>query len=336
VRVPVLHRRLSAVSCLLLCALSLGACGSNAEPRERIDAALVDEEPPLEIALCVDGAERVTVSSLARADGRWQEHGAWPLGEDDAASAASLEAIRKVLRARTDGDAAALRFPDGSSRGRLVVEAKAGTRWNRIQWLVMTGAHPDVKVWKIRFVAPDRRETIDVDLPKDRGCGGFGGDLVPALHVIVTCLRKEPEEAAAFTRMHVRAKPIQVLSHRGEVLWEEETEKVTEPELEEPPTDPPSPPPPEESPSPDRATVDLDPNDLATGWWILESQIARRITGAEIVVGEIRAPPPTGGSVPYGHVFGVMATFRRLGVRPIQFEGAASPKAPPSTNAPDR
>lgn len=82
----------------------------------------------------------------------------------------SLVALRAWLREQTSRLEA--RAPDGSSLRTAYLHIDKDTPWRAVQWLLMTCAHPEVRMWNIAFAArtPDGSHgAIGITLPMDRG-----------------------------------------------------------------------------------------------------------------------------------------------------------------------
>ena len=80
----------------------------------------------------------------------------------------TLELLRSSLSVRTRDPV--LREPDGSSRLVLEVRAAARASWSWVALVLRAGADLRVKIYRIRFAAPDRKgEPIARSLPKDPG-----------------------------------------------------------------------------------------------------------------------------------------------------------------------
>ncbi len=80
----------------------------------------------------------------------------------------SLVALRAWLREQTSRFEA--RAPDGSNLRTMFLQIDKDTPWRGVQWLLMTCAHPDTRIWKIAFAAETpagERGALGVTLPRD-------------------------------------------------------------------------------------------------------------------------------------------------------------------------
>ena len=154
----------------------------------------------------------------------------------------SIEA-EKTFRKAMKTLAQRQRNPDGSSELEIVLAVSGKTPWRMIQYVLMSLAHPEVGVYRIRYATLDDVDAIENKLPRDRGL--------------------TPQVAPSPAKIKVK------LFRKG-----------------------------------DETTFRLGPGQTTgsgslkdeSGWQALEALIqAARAAGGADMVGEIVAPPPTGG-----------------------------------------
>ena len=226
------------------------------------------------------------------ADPTWQS---FALGhENPVEQDRAIQAFLRVLKDVTSDPL--LREQDGTSQMRLLVRADGRARWQWVQWAMQAAAHPDVKIRRISF-SVSRIEAdasfgrIDVELPKDRG---LNEPQAETRKIKLKVFRRNHDDAErAYTIVKVDR------SHQLKLLpgWRGRAH---------------------ETPG-RRAQYEVLVNTILTA---VKEKAAG--LGGEIH-GEIVAPPPKGGLVPYVDVMHALSVLRRAGIENVHFEGAAFP-----------
>lgn len=256
-------------------------------------------DPWLVVSLTGDGV----VS--CRPGGRYGPARAFELGsEDPGKQDDAIQALVDCL-ATAASLAPQQRNPDGSSKLRALIHADRRAKWKYVQWVMQACAHPKVKVMHIAFalrrgeagaaaLATERTKPfgrLDVDLPT----AAWAHHQPRPPKVKIKLFRRDmhlPEQA--HTIMKVDA-PRQIF--KLPAGWRGRAAEA-----------------PQRIEQYDRTIAQL-----------------RRVVDARIaahggtVTGEIVAPPPKGGSVPYEDIMQMVHMLRQAGVHTIYFEGAATP-----------
>jgi len=330
-----------------ICALGVGWAGgpSDADGPARagapsagvtysdVSARLAAQDTPLWLHLRIESDGRLALrSALAAAPVAWTERGMWRLTGQPAEDMAALKALHVGLGAALGGEQRPpeLMEPDGHSRGRLLVDVAADVPWRHVQWVVAVSCTHAMKVYRLTFLAPGAATWFDVDLPKDGGPGGvvdYVGERVRRLEVKLFRKNLDDPGSAPFTRLRVRVTE-QLMA--GGRLFKGKLRQAPEPKVltggggkgaERPVADS----------TADETTIDLAAASAPSGahmaaWRRLSSHLGKG-AGSLRIMGEVKTPPPSGGSVPAADVIEVMQRLRDAGCETVHIEGAPPPLA---------
>lgn len=305
---------------------------SGPVPWSDVRARVAKGDAPLFLQVHLGASGRLALRALRAA--AWSDLGAWSLAGEPPAQMKALKGLHGALVKQLDPAVSPdLRDESGHARARLIVDAEPGTPWRFVQWTLATAASPQTKVFHLTFLVPGASETYDVDLPMDRGLPNpppAPGDEDVTL-VIVAMFRPSGDPARGTTTLKV-AHRISAVRAGGVPI---------EPELKDPPgalPEPARPPrvvsggdrPGRESPAESSDAIELPAAEPAgpasVGRWQGFERLLREFAGkTKRRIGGIKAPPPTGGSVPYVDVVGVLGSLLRVGCETVHFEGAAAP-----------
>jgi hypothetical protein len=246
----------------------------------------------------------------AAADAAWTEDGSWTLlGVGRVEAARALEGLRRAMSAAIDGKD--LRDADGSSKARLLLDVEATAPWKLVQWVGVTAASPYTKIWRLTFL-DGAGEGFDLDLPKDEGMEGAAP---PAGTSLTLSFRRATDGSGAPPTTHVRveAGPRKAEAEEADVEPEDEVDEAEA----------------EAAGGADFALAADDAGDAARAapWREIAAHLAAKAKGAPGLVGEIAAPPPTGGDTPYRDVLAGMRALKAAGAPTILLEGAVTPIA---------
>jgi RNA polymerase sigma-70 factor (ECF subfamily) len=257
--------------------------GGRPVPPPPAPPAAPEEGPTLRVRLAASGL----VTFAAEGD-PWQEVGRLDAVEATA-QAETLGRLVERLRAATADPRH--READGTSTSRAVLEADPEVRWTYLQWVVQALAEPAVRIARIRYVAPDGRDAVDLDLPRDRPVELPRTEPVDvpgprASKVRVALFRRDEDDAAkATTRIRVAD-------------WEVLLPGAALPAARE-------------------AALSSFREHLA--------ELRRSGAGDPARLG---VPAPKGLRVPYADVHAVLWVLRSAGMTDVRLEGAAGPLPP--------
>ncbi len=297
-----------------------------------VGARLLAHDAPLWLHVRIESDGRIGLRSTVDAPrAAWKPHGIWRFTGAAAEDMLVLRALFLGLHAALGGETptAEWRDQDRYSRARVVVDAASDAPWRRVQWVVRTGAHHRLGIYRWTFLASDAGTWIDIDERKE---GGRRGLSEPSLACVMAVRLSQPSEGegleAPFTRLHVRAQLREVYGRGLDAWWEaEEEEWETAPAA--PGAGEPNTPTVGRAASPARSVVDLPSRATSSGShaaaWRRFSAV---LDGLDCKVPRIVAVGvilPGATTVPTGDVLEVLLRLRDAGITFIGLEGAPPP-----------
>jgi hypothetical protein len=222
----------------------------------------------------------------------------------------------------------------GEHRGRWIVEADPDVPWREVTWIPGLMSRSPEGTRRLTLLNTARGERIDVDL---------AGEIAPSREdapdaregvvVAVALFRKDKNGPNAWTRLRVRSRTASVVLERTGAQW---SRPVSFPGPRHGGPIAQSEPSAASRTREDQVAFDLRPPGEEDAWRRAEEEIRARADGADVVVGELSAPPPDGPAVPFGHVHRALRLLRDAGATAIRLEGASAPPPEPLTDSPPR